>query len=106
MRIPKANLVPTQPVNTCHFYQVELSRWMSQDTVRTLLFDKMRDAMKEEVNRLMATADPPERPARLTRKQQAKPVHLREQGMASNGAGSATAAAAVDEPPPEVCHLL
>lgn len=55
--------------------QVELSRWIGAEVVRTILFKNMRDAMKEDIERAMqavaSTGKP--RPERLTRKEQAKP---------------------------------
>jgi hypothetical protein len=41
--------------------QVELSRWMGAEVIRACLYDKLRDAQKEEIDRLMADA-PPGRP--------------------------------------------
>ncbi|KXZ46795.1 TOG1 protein [Gonium pectorale] len=82
---------------------VELARWMGPDAVRTLLFDKMRDAMRDDINRAMEVVEMARQPERLTRKQQAKAADMRDLGPAVvGGAASATNDVAMeDAPPPE-----
>ena len=41
--------------------QVELARWMGPELIRPCLYDKLRDAQKEELDKLIADA-PPGRP--------------------------------------------
>ncbi|GLC42611.1 hypothetical protein PLESTB_001118900 [Pleodorina starrii] len=81
---------------------VELARWMGPDAVRTLLFDKMREVMRDNINGCLEGLELSRKPPRLTRKQQARAEDVREQvvvgsGAAGNGGG---AAAAVEEEMP------
>lgn len=92
---------------TCHTaHQVELSRWMGPDAIRTLMFDKMRDAMRDDINRAMEMVEPARQPPRLTRKQQEKAATMVEQAGASGGGagegGGGPAPMEEDTPPPEV----
>ena len=66
----------------------ELARWLGAETVRGLLYDKLRDAQKDECDRLIAEA-PPGRPAaeRLTRREAAKQAARRAAAGASGGDG-------------------
>ncbi|EFJ44246.1 microtubule organizing protein mora [Volvox carteri f. nagariensis] len=83
---------------------MELARWLGPDAVRTMLFEKMREVMRDELNRNLEGLELSRKPPRLTRKQQAKAADAREQAPVGNGAtsnGGAAAAAAEDEPPPE-----
>ncbi|GIL58886.1 hypothetical protein Vafri_13702 [Volvox africanus] len=83
---------------------VELGRWLGPDAVRAMLFDKMRDVMRDDINRHMEGLELSRKPPRLTRKQQAKAADPREQAAVGSGAtsnGGAAAAVAEDEPPPE-----
>ncbi|KAG2491479.1 hypothetical protein HYH03_010264 [Edaphochlamys debaryana] len=84
---------------------VELARWLGPDTVRTLMFDKMRDAMKADINTAMEGLEPaPRQPPRLTRKQQAKLAEAREQpgtAMDVDPVEGVKAAVVEEERPPE-----
>lgn len=86
--------------------QVELARWLGPDAMRTMLFDKLRDAIREELNRHYEGLELSRKPPRLTRKQKAKAVEVQDHAVVGNGAASNEASAAVvaeDKPPPEVC---
>ena len=67
--------------------QVELSRWIGIDAIRASLYPKMRDAMKEDIDKAVVAlqqlgiAKPS--PERMTRKEQAR---LAAASMASGGA--------------------
>jgi hypothetical protein len=69
---------------------VELSRWLGAPSVRASLFDKMRDAIKEDIEKLMGSA-PEGRPQaqRFTRSELA-----RQQQAAAAAVGAAEADAA------------
>ncbi|KAG2440105.1 hypothetical protein HXX76_004219 [Chlamydomonas incerta] len=82
---------------------VELSRWMGPDAIRAVLFDKMRDAMRDDISRAMELAEPARAPPRLTRKQQAKAADVQEQApaAAAGGDGAAGGVAPMEEDMPE-----
>ncbi|PNH12606.1 Protein MOR1 [Tetrabaena socialis] len=84
---------------------VEMSRWMGADAVRTLLFSKMRDAMRDDINRAMELVEPAKQPQRLTRKQQVKAAEMLERGVPAAEMGPATGSAAAvavqEELPPQ-----
>lgn len=73
--------------------QVELSKWVGPETLRSCVFDKMRDAMKSELEGAMAeVAGVKPKAERKTRKEAAKlavapPV---EEATAGGGAAAAT----------------
>ncbi|GLC53523.1 hypothetical protein PLESTB_000758900 [Pleodorina starrii] len=71
---------------------VELASWMGPGAVRTLLFDKMRDAMRNDINHWMSDMATSKKPARLTRKQRSMAKGIREQAAAGRGGGAAAAA--------------
>ncbi len=79
---------------------------MGPDAIRTLMFDKMRDAMRDDINRAMEMVEPARQPPRLTRKQQEKAATMVEQPGASGGGagegGGGPAPMEEDTPPPEV----
>jgi hypothetical protein len=89
--------------------QVELARWLGAPMLRASLFDKMRDAIKDDIEKLLANA-PEGRPQaqRFTRKEQVRQLQAvasaddAEGGGAASPAAAAAAAAAV--PDSEVCH--
>lgn len=63
--------------------QVELSRWVGADTVKGVLFDKMREAMQGDVSKLIDQA--PEgrpKPERIIRSEQ---LRLQAQEAAGDG---------------------
>ncbi len=79
---------------------------MGPDAIRAVLFDKMRDAMRDDISRAMELAEPARVPPRLTRKQQAKAADMQEQAPASGaggagGDGAAGGVAPMEEDVPE-----
>eukprot|EP00198_Chlamydomonas_reinhardtii_P006227 XP_001695563.1 microtubule associated protein [Chlamydomonas reinhardtii] len=82
---------------------VELSRWMGPDAIRAVLFDKMRDAMRDDISRAMELAEPARVPPRLTRKQQAKAADVQEHAPVAEAAadGAAGGVAPMEEDMPE-----
>lgn len=89
--------------------QAELARWMGPELIRAALYDKLRDAQKEDVEKLLqeAPAGRP-KPERLTRKEAAKAAtatasHASAEGeVAAAAAAVGGAAAAADEEPEQV----
>lgn len=86
--------------------QVELGRWMGPELIRANLYDKLRDAQKDDVEKLLqeAPAGRP-KPERLTRKEaeKAAAAAVVATGPAAEGGavaveGAAVAAAADEEP--------
>ncbi len=81
--------------------QVEMSRWMGRDAVKALLLDKMREAVRGDIEKAMDLVEPARVPPRLTRKQAAKAADARDAGpAATSGAaapGAPAAAAAQEE---------
>ncbi|CAD7700615.1 unnamed protein product [Ostreobium quekettii] len=84
----------------------ELSRWVGASTVKTILFEKMRDAMKEDVEKLIEAA-PKERPApqRITRREQARLAELAEEGKSAQAPAQEATPMVEDEPECDVFDL-
>jgi len=80
----------------------ELAKWVGASPVKTILFEKMRDAMKEDVEKLIAQI-PEGRPMaqRLTRSQQEKQA-LNEQAPDQGTGGGAPASQTVEAEEPEI----
>lgn len=76
----------------------ELAKWCGANAVKTILFEKMRDAMKEDVEKLIAQI-PEGRPQaqRLTKSQQQKQTVEESEGPSNPGASSSNAVEEVEE---------
>ena len=92
-------------------HQVELSRWIGVDAIRASLYPKMRDAMKEDIDKAVAAllqlGIPKPTPERLTRKEQARLAAANAAGDSApmeidEDASAAVEAAVVDEDAPAV----
>eukprot|EP00232_Nephroselmis_pyriformis_P008410 CAMPEP_0182876752 /NCGR_PEP_ID=MMETSP0034_2-20130328/14326_1 /TAXON_ID=156128 /ORGANISM="Nephroselmis pyriformis, Strain CCMP717" /LENGTH=510 /DNA_ID=CAMNT_0025009557 /DNA_START=53 /DNA_END=1581 /DNA_ORIENTATION=- len=69
---------------------VEMTRWVGADLVRNVLMEKMREAMKKDVEDMLSSVEPGKpKPERYTRKDQ--------KAMAAKAAAAAAAAAAAPE---------
>lgn len=80
---------------------------MGPDAIRAVLFDKMRDAMRDDISRAMELAEPARVPPRLTRKQQAKAADVQEHAPVAEAAadGAAGGVAPMEEDMPEAVRM-
>lgn len=82
---------------------VELARWVGPEVVKASLFEKMRDAMREDIEKLLqeAPAGRP-KPERLTRSEQAKAAASRPEATSADVASTSGGAVQEEALPPEV----
>ena len=77
---------------------MELSRWIGADAIRASLFPKMRDAMKEDIDKAIAALTqlgiPKPSPERVTRREAARLAAL---AAAGSGATSTAAPMEIDD---------